>query len=175
MIIPDINLLVYAYNKDAPHHGPAVEWWQDLMNGRQTIAVPWPFLITLPYSISPGTCLLYQTCSRDPPVLNGVTQRGQSILVDNVQISALSYQFTERRCVPGPGCLDDVHTRNPPSLSRRPVRNTDSTIRSSGGHLQRLAWDSLLYFVLRLLPFHSFWRTSIEYYPRNPYLVFPVP
>ena len=41
MIIPDINLLVYTYNKDAPYHTPAVEWWQDLMNGRQTIGLPW--------------------------------------------------------------------------------------------------------------------------------------
>ena len=27
MIIPDINLLVYAYNKLAPHHLQAKAWW----------------------------------------------------------------------------------------------------------------------------------------------------
>ena len=41
MIIPDINLLIYTYNKDAPYHVTAVEWWQDLMNGQQTVGLPW--------------------------------------------------------------------------------------------------------------------------------------
>ena len=41
MIIPDINLLIYTYNTDAPYHDAAVEWWQDLMNGQQTVGLPW--------------------------------------------------------------------------------------------------------------------------------------
>jgi len=41
MIIPDINLLVYAYNRDAPHHTPACTWWQGLMEGSQTVGIPW--------------------------------------------------------------------------------------------------------------------------------------
>lgn len=41
MIIPDINLLIYAYNSDAPHHERARGWWQEAMEGRQTVGLPW--------------------------------------------------------------------------------------------------------------------------------------
>ncbi len=41
MIIPDINLLIYAYNKDAPHHEQARDWWENAMSGQQTIGLPW--------------------------------------------------------------------------------------------------------------------------------------
>lgn len=41
MIVPDINLLVYAYNRDAPDHVRARAWWTDLMNGADTVGIPW--------------------------------------------------------------------------------------------------------------------------------------
>ena len=41
MIIPDINLLVYAYNAEAPLHPPAKTWWEHLMNAQETVAIPW--------------------------------------------------------------------------------------------------------------------------------------
>ena len=41
MIVPDINLLVYAYNDGAPHHEAARGWWQDLVNGSERVGVPW--------------------------------------------------------------------------------------------------------------------------------------
>lgn len=41
MIVPDINLLVYAYNEAAPLHARASTWWRNLMNGRQPVGVPW--------------------------------------------------------------------------------------------------------------------------------------
>ena len=28
MIVPDINLLLYAYDSDSPFHGKATAWWQ---------------------------------------------------------------------------------------------------------------------------------------------------
>jgi toxin-antitoxin system PIN domain toxin len=40
-MIPDINLLVYAYNADAPHHEEACEWWESCLSERQTVGVPW--------------------------------------------------------------------------------------------------------------------------------------
>lgn len=33
MIVPDLNLLLYAYNADAPEHHAARRWWEDLVNG----------------------------------------------------------------------------------------------------------------------------------------------
>ena len=41
MIIPDLNLLVYAYNSDAAHHQQAKVWWEHLVAGSQPIALPW--------------------------------------------------------------------------------------------------------------------------------------
>ncbi len=41
MIIPDINLLVYAYNLDAPHHTLANTWWKELMEGQQPVGLTW--------------------------------------------------------------------------------------------------------------------------------------
>jgi toxin-antitoxin system PIN domain toxin len=41
MILPDINLLVYAYHRDAPHHVEAKRWWEGLLNGPQPVGVPW--------------------------------------------------------------------------------------------------------------------------------------
>ncbi len=41
MIIPDINLLTYAYNIDAPHHDTALEWWEDCLSKPQPVGIPW--------------------------------------------------------------------------------------------------------------------------------------
>jgi toxin-antitoxin system PIN domain toxin len=41
MILPDVNLLVYAYNSDAPSHREARSWWEGLLNGEEPVALPW--------------------------------------------------------------------------------------------------------------------------------------
>ena len=41
MIVPDINLLIYAYNSDAAHHSQARAWWETLLNGRDPVGIPW--------------------------------------------------------------------------------------------------------------------------------------
>ena len=41
MIVPDVNLLLYAYNDQTPHYGSARRWWEDLLNGTERIGVPW--------------------------------------------------------------------------------------------------------------------------------------
>ena len=41
MIVPDINLLVYAYNDGAPDHEAARRWWEGLVNGAERVGVPW--------------------------------------------------------------------------------------------------------------------------------------
>ncbi len=40
MILPDLNLLLYAYNPHAPQHKLACAWWQDALNGPELIALP---------------------------------------------------------------------------------------------------------------------------------------
>ena len=41
MIIPDVNLLIYAYNTDAPAHRVARRWWEELLSSEQAVRLPW--------------------------------------------------------------------------------------------------------------------------------------
>ena len=40
MIIPDINLLVYAYNQDDIRYEPARTWWDNLLESEENIGIP---------------------------------------------------------------------------------------------------------------------------------------
>ena len=40
MIIPDINLLLYAYDSASPFHKPAVAWWQKCLSDREPVGLP---------------------------------------------------------------------------------------------------------------------------------------
>ena len=40
MILPDINLLVYAYNLAAPDHTAARLWWEDVMTRGEEVGLP---------------------------------------------------------------------------------------------------------------------------------------
>ncbi len=41
MIIPDVNLLIYAYNSEAPNHEAARRWWEHLLSGDYGVRLPW--------------------------------------------------------------------------------------------------------------------------------------
>ena len=41
MIVPDINLLVHAYNSESRVHAAARAWWEALLNGTQPVGLPW--------------------------------------------------------------------------------------------------------------------------------------
>lgn len=41
MILPDINLLLYAHNEAAPLHPQARAWWEDLLSRQQPVGLPW--------------------------------------------------------------------------------------------------------------------------------------
>ena len=41
MIVPDINLLIYAYNDGASQHTSARDWWEGLMCGEENVGIPW--------------------------------------------------------------------------------------------------------------------------------------
>lgn len=40
MIIPDLNLLLYAYDAASPHHEAAVSWWERSLNGAEAVGIP---------------------------------------------------------------------------------------------------------------------------------------
>ena len=41
MIVPEVNLLVYAHNPDALLHDVARRWWEGLLDGVENVGVPW--------------------------------------------------------------------------------------------------------------------------------------
>ncbi len=41
MIVPDVNLLIYAHNEQAPEHDNALDWWTGLLAGTEAIGLPW--------------------------------------------------------------------------------------------------------------------------------------
>jgi toxin-antitoxin system PIN domain toxin len=40
MIIPDINLLLYAYDAASPFHAKAAAWWQACLSGAEPVGLP---------------------------------------------------------------------------------------------------------------------------------------
>jgi toxin-antitoxin system PIN domain toxin len=45
MIIPDVNLLVYAHNRAAAGHERARAWWEDLVDREQPIGLAWAVML----------------------------------------------------------------------------------------------------------------------------------
>lgn len=41
MILPDINLLVYAHDTSAPEHAAAAEWWERTVGGPEPVGLVW--------------------------------------------------------------------------------------------------------------------------------------
>jgi toxin-antitoxin system PIN domain toxin len=41
MILPDLNLLVYAYDSSSPSHAAAKRWWIGCLSGQETIGISW--------------------------------------------------------------------------------------------------------------------------------------
>lgn len=41
MILPDINLLLHAYNSESPVHAAARQWWEGLLNGTRPVGLAW--------------------------------------------------------------------------------------------------------------------------------------
>lgn len=45
MILPDVNLLLHAYDSESPFHTAARSWWEDLVSGTRPVGLPWVALL----------------------------------------------------------------------------------------------------------------------------------
>jgi len=43
--IPDVNLLIHAYNSNSPVHRSAREWWEGLLSHEAPVGLPWVVLL----------------------------------------------------------------------------------------------------------------------------------
>ena len=39
MIVPDVNLLIYAYDASSPRHAAAAKWWKGCMTGQEEVGL----------------------------------------------------------------------------------------------------------------------------------------
>lgn len=44
MIVPDANLLLYAYDSESPHHRAAASWWSSVLSGAEAVGLTHPTL-----------------------------------------------------------------------------------------------------------------------------------
>jgi uncharacterized protein len=44
VIVPDVNLLIYAHNRAAPFHESARAWREELMTKQKLVGMPWAVL-----------------------------------------------------------------------------------------------------------------------------------
>ncbi len=45
VIVPDVNLLLYAYRTGAMEHRKALSWWEKALNGSEEIGIPWVVIL----------------------------------------------------------------------------------------------------------------------------------
>ena len=45
MKIPDLNVLIYAVDRQAPDHDRAVQWWNATLSGTETVGLAWSVLL----------------------------------------------------------------------------------------------------------------------------------
>jgi len=41
VIVPDVNLLIYAHDSTAPAHRQARAWWESALSGSEPVGIPW--------------------------------------------------------------------------------------------------------------------------------------
>jgi len=45
VIVPDINVLIHAYNLDSPRHEAARQWWERTLRDPRAVAMPWAVIL----------------------------------------------------------------------------------------------------------------------------------
>ena len=81
MIIPDANLLVYAYDKTAPNHRRARKWWEDVLSESEAIGIPWVVILAF------VRLMTHPTLSENPMTVNQSREAVDSWLdLDHVRL-----------------------------------------------------------------------------------------
>lgn len=90
MLIPDVNLLVYAYNEDAPFHAAAKAWWETRLSGNEPVGLSWVAMLGFVRIMSNRRALI-----RPMPLVEAVGHCRSWLAKPNVQV-----------ITPGPSHLD---------------------------------------------------------------------
>ena len=83
MIVPDINLIVYAYDRTVPAHTAARRWWEQTVSGSAPIGVPWVVMLAF------VRLMTHPTLSENPMTV-GQVREATSAWLERASVRLLS-------------------------------------------------------------------------------------
>lgn len=75
MIIPDVNLLLYAYNSEARLHAAARDWWTNLLGGPEQVGLAWVTILGFDRARIVGATIRCRSGDIDRPKLARIAGR----------------------------------------------------------------------------------------------------
>ena len=106
MIVPDVNLLVYAHDSQSRHHAAARRWWESLMNGAGSVGLPWatilgfiriatnPRILENPLDVSSACARVRSWLHRQQTLLIHPGDRHAAILFDLLEAAGTAGNLT---------------------------------------------------------------------------------
>jgi len=140
MIIPDVNLLLYAYNEQSRAHESAKQWWENLLSDTATVGLAWvvilgfiristnPKLAQSPLKVSDATDIVqswmarHQTITIDPGhrhseilfyLLDAIGSAGNLTTDAHLAALAIEHQAELHSCDPDRGRFPGLKWINP--------------------------------------------------------------
>ena len=81
MIVPDANLLIYAYDNTAPAHARARAWWESTLSGHEPVGIPWVVVLAF------VRLMTHPTLSDNPMTVDQARERVEEWLAcEHVQL-----------------------------------------------------------------------------------------
>ena len=106
MIVPDVNLLVYAVHQESPEHRRAQRWLDDVMTGDEPVGLPWMVILGFlrittharimqsPWSISAASDLVDQWIAQRVVTVIHPTERHWGVLRELLDASGRGANLT---------------------------------------------------------------------------------
>ena len=110
MIVPDVNILIYAHVTDMPHHVHARDWWSSAINGNESIGLAWSVMtgfirLTTTTSLFTQPLSIDQACS----VVDSWLQLPHSVTLQPSQDHLNHVRSTISKLKSGGSVVPDVH------------------------------------------------------------------
>jgi uncharacterized protein len=92
--LPDVNLLLYAYDSDSPRHAAAREWLEETLSDTETVALAWaamvgfvriatnPSTFVRPWDVDDALDLVDEWLAQPPVTVVHPTDRHAAVLRD---------------------------------------------------------------------------------------------
>ena len=134
MIVPDLNLLVFAYNDGNEFHQAAQTWWEELVGGTETVGMPWqvsngfirqmanPRILVAPWTPAQATRVVAQWFSNDHIIALNPGPRYLAILERTLADTGANTRLVPDATIAALALENDaeVHTHNARDFQRFP-------------------------------------------------------